>query len=87
MGCPCICPIMSFETIEIKMAAVSVKRSIRRRYFTAHVFGAKMAVCFVESKGRSGCGDFKGVNTLTSLHECRDDVSAHLKRFHLSNEN
>ena len=46
-----------------------------------------MAVCFAESKDRSGCGDFKGVSTLTPLHECRCDVSAHLKRFHLSNEN
>ena len=27
------------------------------------------------------------MSTLTPLNECRDDVSAHLKRFHLSNEN
>ena len=46
-----------------------------------------MAICFAESKDRSGCGDLKGVSTLTPLHECRDDVSALLKRFLLSNKN
>lgn len=44
----------------------------------------KMSACFMESKDTSGCGDFRGEKTLSSLLECRDDVSSHLKRFHLS---
>jgi len=47
---------------------------------------AKIAVCFLESKDGSGCGDFRGANALTSLLECHDDISAHLKHFHLPNE-
>ena len=47
---------------------------------------AKIPVCFMESKDGRGCGDFRGVNILTPLIECRDDISAHLKRFHLSSE-
>ena len=47
---------------------------------------AKIAVYFMESKDGSGSGDFRGVNILTPLIECRDDISAHLKRFHLSSE-
>ena len=47
---------------------------------------AQIPACFMESKDGSGCGDFKGVKALTSLIECRDDISAHLKRFHLPNE-
>lgn len=43
-----------------------------------------MSACFMESKDTSGCGDFRGEKTLSSLLECRDDVSSHLKRFHLS---
>ena len=45
-----------------------------------------MSACFMESKDVSGCGDFRGVKTLVPLLECQDDVSSHLKRFHLSNE-
>ena len=47
---------------------------------------AKIPVCFMESKDGSGCGDLRGVNILTPLIKCRDDISAHLKRFHLSSE-
>ena len=40
----------------------------------------------MESRDGNDCGDFRRVNTLTPLIECRDDISAHLKRFRLSNE-
>ena len=40
----------------------------------------------MQTKDSSGCGDFRGATGLTRLFDCRDDVSAHLKRFHLSNE-
>ena len=40
----------------------------------------------MESKDGSGCSDFWGVNTLTPLTECRDNISAHLKRFRLPSE-
>jgi len=47
---------------------------------------AKMSACFMNGKDVTGCGEFRGVQALTSLLECRDDVSSHLKRFHLSSE-
>ena len=47
---------------------------------------AKIPVCFMESKNGSGCGDFKGLNTLTSLLQCCDHISAHLKPFQRSNK-
>ena len=40
----------------------------------------------MESKDGSGCSDFRGVNTLTPLIECRNNISAHLKRFCLPSE-
>ena len=33
-----------------------------------------------------GIYDFRGVSALARLHECQDDISSHLNRFHLSNE-
>ena len=54
--------------------------------FFLETLSPKLSACFMESKDISGCGDFNGVKTLISLLECRDDVSSHLKLFHLSYE-
>ena len=46
----------------------------------------KMSTCFLESKDCSGCGHFSGVSAPISLLECQDDVSSHLKYYHLSSK-
>ena len=46
-----------------------------------------MPVCFMESKNSSGCGNFKGITTITPILECTADISSHLRRCHLSTEN
>ena len=47
----------------------------------------KMAACFMKTKDSSGCGEFRGQKSLTSLLECTSDISCHLRRCHLSREN
>ena len=46
-----------------------------------------MAACFMKAKDSSGCGEFRGQKSLTSLLECTSDISCHLRRCHLSREN
>ena len=65
---------------------IGFRRNERYVYDVCGMSLAKMPVCFMESRDGNDCGDFRGVNALTPLIECRDDISAHLKRFHLSNE-
>ena len=45
-----------------------------------------MSTCFLESRDCSGCGHFSGVSAPISLLECQDDVSSHLKYYHLSSK-
>ena len=59
-----------------------------------HVFGISwcknMATCetncFLFYKDSDGCGDFKGEGELVPLSECNADITAHLRRCHLSKE-
>ena len=44
------------------------------------------ANCFLSYKDAHGCGDFKGSSELVHLSECNSDISAHLKRCHLSKD-
>jgi hypothetical protein len=37
-------------------------------------------------KGGAGCGEFMGQDNLERLSNCNQDVSAHLRRYHLSKE-
>ena len=41
----------------------------------------------MKTKDSSGCGEFRGQKSLTSLLECTSDISCHLRRCHLSREN
>ena len=65
---------------------IDFRRKERYVYDIWGMSSAKISVCFMESRDGNDCGDFRRVNTLTPLIECRDDISAHLKRFRLSNE-
>ena len=51
------------------------------------VYGVDMASCFMSSKNESGCGEFKGESELVPLSECNSDITAHLRRCHLTKEN
>jgi hypothetical protein len=42
--------------------------------------------CIVFFKDGAGCGEFMGQNNLERLSNCNQDVSAHLRRYHLSKE-
>lgn len=42
--------------------------------------------CFMSFKDKDGCGEFMGQTMLENLSSCQRDVSAHLRRFHLSKE-
>ena len=42
--------------------------------------------CFLFYKDSDECGDFKGEGELVPLSECNADISAHLRRCHLSKE-
>ena len=42
--------------------------------------------CFLFYKDADGCGDFKREGELVPLSECNADISAHLRRCHLSKE-
>ena len=42
--------------------------------------------CFLVYKDAKGCGDFRGTSDLVPLSECNADISAHLRRCHLSKE-
>lgn len=44
-------------------------------------------VCFMSLKDESGCGEFKGESNLVPLNECNSDITAHLRRCHLTKEN
>lgn len=48
-----------------------------------------MATCFLSCCDGNNCGSFRGVDgsKLIPLHDCQDDIDAHLRRYHLSNEN
>ena len=35
----------------------------------------------------SGCGEFKGESKLVPLSQCSNDITAHLRRCHLTKEN
>ena len=37
-------------------------------------------------KGGAGCGEFMGQDNLERLSNCNQDISAHLRRYHLSKE-
>ena len=55
-------------------------------YVLRYLSQKKMSTCFLESKDCSGCGHFSGVSAPISLLECQDDVSSHLKYYHLSSK-
>jgi hypothetical protein len=42
--------------------------------------------CFVLFKDEAGCGEFMDQNNLERLSNCNQDVSAHLRWYHLSKE-
>ena len=42
--------------------------------------------CFLLFKDEAGCGEFMGPNNLERLSNGNQDVSAHLRRYHLSKE-
>ena len=42
--------------------------------------------CFLFDKDADRCGDFKREGELVPLSECNADISAHLRRCHLSKE-
>ena len=42
--------------------------------------------CFMLLKDGAGCGEFMGQDNLERLSNCNQDVSAHLRRYHLSKE-
>ena len=42
--------------------------------------------CFLFYKDADGCGDFKRESELVPFSECNADISAHLRRFHLSKQ-
>lgn len=46
-----------------------------------------MASCFMSLKDESGCGEFKGESKLVPLSQCNNDITAHLRRCHLTKEN
>ena len=46
-----------------------------------------MASCFISSKNESGCGEFKGESELVPISECNSDITAHLRRCHLTKDN
>ena len=46
-----------------------------------------MASCFLSFKDESGCGEFKGESKLVPLSQCNNDITAHLRRCHLTKEN
>ena len=50
------------------------------------IYPRKICTCFLESRDCSGCGHFSGVSAPISLLECQDDVSSHLKYYHLSSK-
>ena len=46
-----------------------------------------MASCFMSLKDESGCGEFKGESKLVPLSQSNNDITAHLRRCHLTKEN
>ena len=42
--------------------------------------------CFLIYKDAHGCGDFKAKSKLIPLSECNADISAHVRRCHLTKE-
>ena len=42
--------------------------------------------CFLFYKDADGCGDFKREGEIVPFSECNADISAHLRRFHLSKQ-
>ena len=45
-----------------------------------------MATCFLKTRKFGDCGEFRGIAELVSLDQCRNDLSQHLSRCHLSRE-
>ena len=45
-----------------------------------------MATCFLKTREFGDCGEFRGIAELVSLDQCRNDLSQHLSRCHLSRE-
>ena len=46
-----------------------------------------MASCFMFLKDESSCREFKGERKLVPLIQCNNDITAHLRRCHLTKEN
>ena len=46
---------------------------------------SKTVKCFLSFRNADACGEFKGNQDLVLLSECKNDITAHLQRCHLSN--
>ena len=42
--------------------------------------------CFLKTRESEDCGEFRGIAELVSLDQCRNGISQHLYRCHLSRE-
>ena len=45
---------------------------------------SKTVKCFLSFRNADACGEFKGNQDLVLLSECKNDITAHLQRCHLS---
>ena len=43
--------------------------------------------CFLRVGDSGACGEWRGKSEVVRLLECKDDISIHLRAFHLSREN
>ena len=70
----------------MRICATTDSKTQSFTYITCKHNSDKMS-CFVSFKDAAGCGEFMGQNNLERLSNCKQDVSAHLRRYHLSKEN
>ena len=78
------------EKISMQISNLFITEIILQKHVVMMSWCEDMATCetncFLFYKDADGCGDFKREGELVPLSECNADISAHLRRFHLSKE-